>query len=133
MKTTHIVILVALAGFVALLGINLGKNTSTYTDFSAAKASEKEVHIVGEWVNRDQSNYDPTRDLFQFYMKDTVDNVQLVHYYDPKPVNFEAAEKVVIIGEYNQDVFVADKIIMKCPSKFEQTELTAVEPKFGIQ
>ncbi|MEM8891311.1 MAG: cytochrome c maturation protein CcmE, partial [Bacteroidota bacterium] len=78
-------------------------------------------------VNRDQTSYDPNTDMFQFYMQDTTNNVELVYYQDPKPQNFEQAEKVVVVGGYKNENFVAEKIIMKCPSKFEQTDITAGE------
>jgi cytochrome c-type biogenesis protein CcmE len=40
------------------------------------------------------------------------------------PPDFSRAEQVVVIGAYkDQDLFVADKILMKCPSKYQETEL----------
>ncbi|MEO0895412.1 MAG: cytochrome c maturation protein CcmE [Bacteroidota bacterium] len=123
MKTKQIIILVALAIFVVGIGLAFSGNSSVYTTFDQAKKLDKQVHIVGTWVNRDQSSYDVNQDLFQFYLQDTLNQVQRVKYYDPKPTNFETAEKVVVIGGYKNDSFVADKIIMKCPSKFEATEI----------
>ena len=98
MKTTHIVILVIMAIIVVSLGLNLSSNASIYSDFEHAKVSGETVHIVGSWVNRDEAHYDASQDMFSFYMKDTTQMVQLVKYRDPKPVNFEQAEKVVIVG-----------------------------------
>lgn len=125
MKTSHIIVLGFLAIFVVMLGINFSQSASVYTGFDHAKASNRQVHIVGKWIKRDQASYNPQRDLFQFYLQDTLNNVELVHYYDPKPTNFEQAEKVVVIGGYEQQRFVADKIVMKCPSKYEATDITA--------
>ncbi|MEO1449248.1 MAG: cytochrome c maturation protein CcmE [Bacteroidota bacterium] len=130
MKRTQIIILVGLAIFMVALAMNLlTESASIYTDFATAEKATKDVHIVGEWVQRDQAHYDPSQDLFSFYMKDTLQKVELVHYHDPKPMNFEQAEKVVIIGGYrdNADAFVAEKIVMKCPSKYEETDITAGE------
>lgn len=127
MKPAHIVIIVILAVFLVALGVNLSQNASIYTDFATAKASDSQVHIVGQWVQREQSSYDQNKDLFSFYMKDTLQRVELVHYYDPKPINFEQAEKVVVVGGYKQDQFVADKIVMKCPSKYEPTDIAGNE------
>lgn len=125
MKTTHIIALVGLAVFVVILGLNLSESASIYTDFQTAKLEEKPVHIVGTWVQREAANYDERQDLFRFYLQDTTAHTELVHYYDPKPINFETAEKVVVIGEYRQQGFVADKIIMKCPSKYEPESITS--------
>lgn len=127
MKPINIIILVVLAVFIVGLGLNFSQSASIYTDFNHAKTVDKEVHIVGKWVNRELSSYDPSRDLFQFYLQDSTSHTELVHYYEPKPTNFESAEKVVVIGSYKDQGFVADKIVMKCPSKFEATDLQATE------
>ena len=127
MKTSHIIILVALAVFVVALGVNLSGSVSIYTDFATAKQSQEKVHIVGTWVEREQATYDVNQDLFRFAMQDSLDQREWVNFYDPKPINFEQAEKVVIIGGYQGERFVADKIVTKCPSKYEPTDITAGE------
>ncbi|MEM6633292.1 MAG: cytochrome c maturation protein CcmE [Bacteroidota bacterium] len=123
MKPGNIALLVFIAIFMVVLAVNFSQNASIYTDFRTAKESGRKVHIVGEWVNREASEYDSNRDLFTFYMADTTESVELVHYYDPKPNNFDQAEKVVVVGGYDQDRFIADKIVMKCPSKYEETTI----------
>ncbi|MEM6262950.1 MAG: cytochrome c maturation protein CcmE [Bacteroidota bacterium] len=128
MKPSRIILLVAAAIFLVALGVNFASNTSSYADFVTAKESGKRVHIAGEWVNRDQASYDPEADLFKFYVQDSLNNIELVHFFDPKPNNFDQAEKVVLIGGYDKlssgnMAFVADKIITKCPSKYEETEV----------
>lgn len=127
MKTSSIVLLVAIAGVVGLMLYYSKDSFSQYTNFAEARKAAQEVHVVGEWVNREDAQYDANRDLFQFYLRDTTGETQLVHYFDPKPVNFETAEKVVVIGKFPresaQPVFVAEKILMKCPSKYEATEI----------
>ena len=128
MKPTHILVLIGLAIFVVALGVNLGKNVSTYASFSSAKSSGKEVHISGEWVRKEESGYQQDKDLFTFFLQDTLKQVELVHFYDPMPMNFDQAEKVVVVGAYREEGFVADKIITKCPSKYEETTITANEP-----
>jgi len=131
MKTTHIIILALGAILLVSLGVNLGANVSTYTGFEQAQKTGKTVHIVGQWVQRDKADYDANRDLFQFYMQDENQQEMMVHYFDPKPVNFEEAEKVVVVGSYHAEkgIFQADEIQMKCPSKYEETDVTAAEEK----
>ena len=130
MSIGKIILLGAIAIFTVVLGLTFSGNASIYTTFDHARETGKRVHIVGEWVQRDQANYDPGKDVFSFYMKDSTNTVEKVRYFDPKPMNFESAEKVVIIGKFHkQEVFEADKIIMKCPSKYEETDLKAGENK----
>jgi cytochrome c-type biogenesis protein CcmE len=129
MKINQIIILVAGAVLLVALGVNLSSSASTYTGFQEAQNTSRKVHIVGQWVQRDQAHYDQERDLFRFYLKDENQQEMMVHFYDPKPVNFEQAEKVVIIGSYSPEkaIFEADEIQMKCPSKYEETDVTAAE------
>ncbi len=123
MKPGKIILLAFIAIFLMVLAINFSQSASVYTDFGSAKVKGKKVHIVGEWVNRTASQYNSTSDLFTFYLQDTTNQVELVHYYDTKPNNFEQAEKIVVVGGYENDRFIADKIVMKCPSKYEEEEI----------
>lgn len=124
MKPRTIILLIAIAVFAVALGVNFSGNSSTYTTFAEAKKSGDQVHIVGTWVNRESANYDASQDLFVFALQDTMGNTATVHYQDPKPMDFEKAEKVVVIGAFeNPDIFKAEKIIMKCPSKYEDKEV----------
>jgi cytochrome c-type biogenesis protein CcmE len=56
-------------------------------------------------------------------MKDEQGAVRQVQYLNPKPANFEDAEKLVIEGTANGDVFVANHILVKCPSKYNETNV----------
>lgn len=125
MKTKHIVALLAIAGLVGVMVVSFSDNLSQYTDFGHARTQTREVHVVAHWIKRDQAHYDPATDCFSFYLQDSTGHEQLVHYYDPKPANFEQADKVVVIGKYDaaKQAFVADKMLMKCPSKYQNNEL----------
>lgn len=123
MKTRNIIGIVILALFTAGLLVSFAGNVSEYTDFATAQKRESEVHVVARWVKRSEANYDANRDLFSFYLQDTLGNIQKVHYHDPMPVNFEQADKVVVSGKYENGVFVADKVLMKCPSKYKESDV----------
>ncbi|MCS7153048.1 MAG: cytochrome c maturation protein CcmE [Bacteroidia bacterium] len=105
----------------AFLLMSLGEEMTIYTDFqTAAQNPSKTYHVVAEWVEREQSYYDPRRDIFYFKAKDSLGIVRPVIYPDPKPINFEAAQRVVLIGKYQDTAFFAEKILMKCPSKYKE-------------
>ena len=101
MKTRNIILLAVIAIFMVALGVNFSQKASVYTDFATARKTVKKVHIVGEWVMREEAFYIAEQDLFSFYLKDTMNVVQQVIYRDPKPIIFETAEKVEVIGGYN--------------------------------
>ena len=123
MNSRTLILIVITAIFMVVMMLNFASNTSIYTDFKTAKTSGEEVHVVGQWVKRGQSYYDAQKDEFSFYLQDTLGNEAFVIYPDPKPVNFEQADKIVIIGKFENDTFFASKILMKCPSKYENKNL----------
>jgi cytochrome c-type biogenesis protein CcmE len=43
------------------------------------------------------------------------------------PPDLKQSEQVVVIGQYKQDLFVADQILLKCPSKYEENTLQVSE------
>lgn len=105
--------------------MSLSDEMTIYTDFQTAqKNPSKTYHVVAEWIDRADSHYDPQRDIFSFKAKDTLGTVRWVHYPDPKPINFDAAQKVVLIGHYQDTAFYAEKILMKCPSKYKDQGAT---------
>jgi cytochrome c-type biogenesis protein CcmE len=39
------------------------------------------------------------------------------------PPDFTKSEKVVVVGNYSGDVFHASKILLKCPSKYQEKKV----------
>jgi cytochrome c-type biogenesis protein CcmE len=48
-----------------------------------------------------------------------LNNESKVVFTKPKPAQFEQLEKMVLIGTYDKDHFLATEILSKCPSKYE--------------
>ena len=67
-------------------------------DFTQAEETGVKAHVVGTWVENEPISYDPATNIFQFHMQDELGRVRKVHYLNPKPANFEDAEKLVIEG-----------------------------------
>ena len=123
MKPKSIVGLVALCGFTTLLLFNFGDQVTGYMHFAEAASSGDQAHVVGEWVQGAETRYDPAQNLFVFYMRDDRGAVQLVRYHNPKPASFEDADKIVVEGRFQEDIFVAEHILMKCPSKYTDVRM----------
>lgn len=135
MKKTHIIALAIVGIAIAMIVIGYG-DTSIYTTFPSAQKYAKEgnkqdVHIVGSLKKDAQGN---PMDLFfndkssvmelSFSLVDDEGNSEYVTFYDlAKPMDIEKAEKVVIIGHYENGKFLGREILLKCPSKYENTEL----------
>ncbi|MGK7395698.1 MAG: cytochrome c maturation protein CcmE domain-containing protein [Candidatus Cyclobacteriaceae bacterium M3_2C_046] len=134
MKKTHIIGIVVIAVAMVIIISSVG-DASTYVTFNEAKemadyGNTKKIHVVGE-LTKDANGRvtgiqeSPDKLSFTFDMIDENQNIQKVYYNEPVPTDFLRSEKVVIIGTYGKDIFVADKILMKCPSKYNETEVKA--------
>ncbi|WP_018344621.1 cytochrome c maturation protein CcmE [Cytophaga aurantiaca] len=136
MKKGSIILLVIIAVAVAVIFSTTG-SASQYVDFTQAAELAKEgddelVHVIGK-VQKNAAGeftgivYNPGVDpnYFEFLLTDTKNVTQKVLFFEPKPQDFEKAEQIVIIGHTNikENVFIADKILMKCPSKYEDKEV----------
>ena len=108
---------------------SFGRQVSGYESFTQAAESGRRAHVVGTWLRDAETAYDPDRNVFSFSMTDDDGVVRRVVFADPKPANFEDAEKVVVEGQMAGDVFEAEHILVKCPSKYNDgREFERAEP-----
>jgi cytochrome c-type biogenesis protein CcmE len=134
MKKSYIVAFVVIAAAIGIIVMTAGES-STYVTFDqafqlASNGSAKSIHVVGE-LKKDASGevvgIHPGADMvsFSFILVDANGKEQEVMYNEPMPADFKRSEKVVVIGSYHNSTFVADKILLKCPSKYVEEELKA--------
>ena len=133
MKKSHLLILAVIAAAIGIL-LTTSADVSQYVSFKearelAAEGSTSKVHVVGRLPRSGQQimglEYNPTLDpnYFAFTLVDTNRIAQRVVYFNPKPQDFDKSEQVVITGCMRNDLFVADKILLKCPSKYVEKDL----------
>jgi cytochrome c-type biogenesis protein CcmE len=100
------------------------KTTIQYVPIETAMSSDKVVQVLGK-IDFDQVNYntDEARLEFAVYDAEAVDEVSAermkVVYYGVVPGNFDQATSVVLKGKPDKDTFVADQMLVKCPSKYQ--------------
>jgi len=119
MRKSAIIGLITIAICVCFL-VSLNADTSSYSTFKEAAKDSREFHVMGYWVKEQGMYYDAKKDAnhFAFHMKDEKGNVNKVVYNGTKPQDFERSEKLVLIGKMKDGTFYASKILMKCPSKY---------------
>lgn len=134
MKKGYLIALVVIAIFVAVFVSTFGQ-ASQYTTFDGAyelyeNNDDQEVHVIGELVkNADGSlkdyMYEPLKDpnRCEFSIKDDSSRVERIILTMTKPTDFEKSEKVVVIGSFKNGIFVANNVLLKCPSKYEDKNL----------
>ncbi len=103
--------------------INSSKDVSSYASFDEAYSNR--VKVVGTLSKDKPMEYDPENkpDEFSFVMKDDKNVEKKVVLQQPKPQDFEMSEQIVVTGTLKEDVFYADEILMKCPSKYKDEEI----------
>jgi len=106
-----------LAVFGTLAFLNFNKTVAPYVPFAEAKAAERAVQVAG-FPNHEAARFDPNRKVFQFTIANEQGDVMPVVFAGVKPGNFDEAEKVVVIGKYQEGAFHANQILVKCPSKY---------------
>ena len=127
MKKFQIVALIAIVAAVAIL-ISASKEVSTYATFDMAKDGNR-VKITGEMAKNRAMEYRPDIDpnIFKFFLKDSDGVEKQVVLAKAKPQDIERAESIVLTGSLKDDVFYADEILTKCPSKYKNEELSLKE------
>ena len=118
-----------MVAFGSLLFMNFGEQVGGYMNFEQAADTGARAHVVGEWVRDNHFEYDPSSNTFSFTMKDDQGGVRKVLYNNPKPANFEDAESVVVEGTMDGEVFRAEHILVKCPSKYNDTRSLQAMPE----
>lgn len=134
MKKSHILAIAVIGVAIAII-ISTAGDASTYVNFDeafqlASTGSSTQVHVVGQLPKDSRGNIQglensEDRLSFSFTLIDDANKEQKVYYNEPMPPDFTKSEKVVVIGYYQNDRFIAKKILLKCPSKYNEQKLNA--------
>jgi cytochrome c-type biogenesis protein CcmE len=124
MKTTQLIIFGIIAIGIGLL-ITSSRDVSSYATFELAEASGNRVKIVGQLSKHKEMHYNPEKDRnhFSFYIADSEGVEKQVVYKKPKPQDFEMSEQIVLTGKMTENIFYADEMLLKCPSKYKDEEI----------
>jgi len=128
MKKIHIIILVLIAGAIAVL-VSFLKTAATYDSFANAKENPgKFMHVIAKLDKSTPLEYDQLKDpnFLGFTAVDSTGNTMKVVYRKGKPENIEHSERLVLEGKYENGQFECKNILMKCPSKYKE-DMSAAE------
>lgn len=123
MKKTHIILLIFIAGTIALL-ISLLNTGSTYETIAEAKAKPgKFVHVAVRLDKTQPVEYDAKKDAnylrFHAVSIDEPGQAMTVVYRDGEIPNLMISERLVLKGKYQEDHFECKEVQTKCPSKYK--------------
>jgi cytochrome c-type biogenesis protein CcmE len=134
MKKFHILAIIVIVAAIGII-ISTTRDASSYVSFDqayqlASSGSKTQIHVVGDLKKDAQGNIigmEKSADKlsFSFILVDENQKEQKVYYNEPMPADFTRSEKVVVIGGYQNNVFLASKILLKCPSKYQEEKINA--------
>jgi len=100
------------------------KTTIQYVSIEKARTATRTVQVMGK-IDFNTVNYNSEQSRLEFVIydaeaKDPIIAERLeVNYYGVVPGNFDQATSVVVKGRPENGVFVAEQMLVKCPSKYQ--------------
>ena len=96
-------------------------NLTPYVPFAEARKAPGQVQVMGAL---DKTSIKNRADELEFTLvsKDGSGERMPVRFTAARPANFEEAIEVTAIGRFDGQVFQADNLLVKCPSKYQGTE-----------
>ena len=122
MRIRNIVIFTAALALMIAAFFAMSDNLfSPYVSFREARNSGRHVQIIGSLKKNNPAKQ--TAEGYGFLVFEGGEEMKVFHG-GSKPANFEHSDRVVLIGKYDRgkDIFLADKVLLKCPSKYEKKE-----------
>lgn len=128
MKKTHIAIIIFIAIAIGAIMVTIN-DASTYVGFAQAEENMGTKYTVIGYLDKEAAmDYDVRANRFTFTAIDKEGQKQKVFYNQPKPQDFERSEEITMKGFATDSAFMAEEILMKCPSKYnEQNEIAGYE------
>ncbi|HTO74835.1 MAG TPA: cytochrome c maturation protein CcmE [Thermoanaerobaculia bacterium] len=122
MKKGYWIAAVLALAFVALGLTAFQKTLTPYLTFDEARKSRGVVQVMGA-LDKTSDRYDTSSQELSFNILDEHGRSMSVAYRGIKPGNFKDAISIVAIGRYQNGRIEAEKLLVKCPSKYQGAEV----------
>jgi len=109
----------------AFVGFGLSafqKTLTPYLSFDEARKARGVVQVMGA-LDKTSDRYDTSNEQLSFDLLDADGRRMPVVYRGIKPGNFKDAISIVAIGRYKEGRIDAEKLLVKCPSKYQGAEV----------
>jgi cytochrome c-type biogenesis protein CcmE len=114
----YVISLIVLIGLVWFGVTAFNKSLTPYRSFADARKDGGYVQVNGKLADQ-KIVTDGDNGTVVFHLRDSKGEVMEVLYHGVKPANFEMATNVVALGTYRDGRFDCDKLLVKCPSKYQ--------------
>ena len=116
-----ILLVALLLAFIGYAGWSFADSVTPYVGIKEAKAATSSSVQVKGLLAKDAPAPHMEGNDFVFTLQDEETGEELlVHYHGTKPAQFDEAHHIVAIGKMQGEAFSSDKLLIKCPSKYEQ-------------
>ena len=107
---------------ILVIGATFMSNASPYVDIDQArKSSDENLHLVGD-IMQPSIHSDAMARSISFDLKDATGKTINVRYNGEAIANIGEATKVVAVGKVTSGVFESNKLLIKCPSKYDDAK-----------
>jgi cytochrome c-type biogenesis protein CcmE len=116
---------IAAALTLAFVGFGLTafqKTLTPYLTFDEARKARGVVQVMGG-LDKTSDRYDTSKQELSFELLDDKGHRMPVVYRGIRPGNFKDAISIVAIGRYEGGRIDAEKLLVKCPSKYQGAEV----------
>ena len=111
---------VLLLAFVGYAGWSFADSVTPYVGIAEARKSTGNVQVKGLLAQEAPAPHMEGEDFVFTLQDEETGETMPVHYHGTKPDQFDQAHHIVAIGKFKDGAFGADKLLIKCPSKYEQ-------------
>ena len=111
---------VLVLAFIGYAGWSFMDSVTPYVGIAAARKATGNVQVKG-LLDRKAEAPHMEGDYFVFTLQDEDTGESMpVRYHGTKPDQFDEAHHIVAVGTFRDGAFQSDKLLIKCPSKYEQ-------------
>ncbi len=110
-----------IVAFIAFGAGAFKSSLTPYVSFEVARSSGNAVQVAGRLLP-DSSRFDAGQGALTFTLVDEAGDTLPITYKGMKPGNFEEATQIVAIGRFNGSALEAERLLVKCPSKYQGVE-----------
>lgn len=119
-KMGPVIGLMVIAAALVFGGAAFVRNLTPYLPFAEARTAKGTVQVMGALDKTSVQLVDGGL-RFTLIEKSTGARMPIV-FGHTKPANFMMAIEITAIGRFEDDAFQAEKLLVKCPSKYQGTE-----------
>lgn len=121
MKRRHWVIIVLVLLFGGFSAFTYSGALTPYVTFAEARKNSGTVQVRGVLADGRIESVEGGKNI-RFLLRDDQGMEAYVLYRGIKPEGMETATSVVAIGKFRDGQFVSDKLLVKCPSKYQTAQ-----------